>query len=440
MHAESMRHYDKVERVAQQLRRRRPGQPISMHKRAVSHVVPKRKDLRHSDAKIDVRDLDEIIEIDAAGRTCTAEPGVTFTDLVRATLSYGLVPFVVPELRTITIGGAVAGCSIESMSFACGGFHDTCLEYELITAKGDVLRCTPDNEHALIFQMMHGSFGTLGILTQLKFKLTPAKKFVRLEHHTHSTLESFKAEIQEHYTKKDIDFMDGFVHAPNKYVLSVGWFVNEAPYTNRYDWMKVYYKSTEVRTEDYLETDQYFFRYENGVTNPTFKNPLRRLLFGKFFHTTELLRVAERWPWLIPAKKPQLTIDLFLPFSKLGTFLDWYRTDFAYYPLWVVPYKLMRKYEWLADEYASRIEDELFIDLAIYGAKQREDRNDYRVLEEAIARADGIKTLISYNYYSEDEFWRLWNKPNYDAVKRITDPENVFRNLYEKTCKAAHGE
>src|SRR5262245_23733319 len=90
MHAESMRHYDKVERVAQQLRRRSPGQPISMQKRAVSHVVPKRKDRRHTDQKIDVRDLDAIIEIDTAGRTCTAEPGVTFTDLVRATLHYGL--------------------------------------------------------------------------------------------------------------------------------------------------------------------------------------------------------------------------------------------------------------------------------------------------------------------------------------------------------------
>ena len=59
---------------------------------------------------------------------------MTFVDLVAATLRHGLVPIVVPELKTITIGGAVAGCSIESMSFRYGGFHDTCLEYEVITA------------------------------------------------------------------------------------------------------------------------------------------------------------------------------------------------------------------------------------------------------------------------------------------------------------------
>src|SRR4029078_10481637 len=100
--------------------------------------------------KIDISDLTEILEIDPVKRICVAESGVTFVDLVSATLRHNLVPIVVPELKTITIGGAVAGCSIESMSFVHGGFHDTCLEYEVITANGDVITCTPDNEHKLV--------------------------------------------------------------------------------------------------------------------------------------------------------------------------------------------------------------------------------------------------------------------------------------------------
>ena len=84
------RHEEKVQRIAGQLRTRRPGTPVSIKKRAVSHMVPKRNDLRHSDEKIDVRDLDQIIEIDREAMTCTAEAGVTFTELVRATLPLGL--------------------------------------------------------------------------------------------------------------------------------------------------------------------------------------------------------------------------------------------------------------------------------------------------------------------------------------------------------------
>ena len=84
----------------------------------------------------DLVDFDAVIEIDPERGICIAEPGVPFCKLVDKTLPLGLVPIVVPELKTITIGGAVAGCSIESMSFQYGGFHDTCLEYEIITAHG----------------------------------------------------------------------------------------------------------------------------------------------------------------------------------------------------------------------------------------------------------------------------------------------------------------
>lgn len=140
-------HEQKTARIADQLKRRTGTKPVSLKKKAVSHEVPKLGDRRQFDDKIDISDLNGIILIDPVRRVCVAEPGVTFVDLVNATIRHGLVPIVVPELKTITIGGAVAGCSIESMSYKHGGFHDTCLEYEVITAKGDVLRCNPDNEN-----------------------------------------------------------------------------------------------------------------------------------------------------------------------------------------------------------------------------------------------------------------------------------------------------
>ncbi|MDC0710877.1 hypothetical protein POL68_20555 [Stigmatella sp. ncwal1] len=41
--------------------------------------------------------------------TCTAEPAVTFDEVVRAALRHGLVPIIVPEHKTISLGGSVAG-------------------------------------------------------------------------------------------------------------------------------------------------------------------------------------------------------------------------------------------------------------------------------------------------------------------------------------------
>ena len=433
-------HHVKVERIARQLRGHAGGRPVSLRKKGVSHQVPKAHDLRHHDDKIDVSDLTEILSIDPVGRICVAESGVTFVDLVAATLPHGLVPIVVPELKTITIGGAVSGCSIESMSFVHGGFHDTCLEYEVITATGDVVVCTPDNEHRLVFQMMHGSFGTLGIIARLTFKLIPAKPYVKLSYETYGTIAAYQAAIRRHFEARDVDFMDGIIHAPTCYVLSTGNFVEHAPYTSDYSWMKIYYQSTRTRSEDYLTTADYFFRYDRGVTNVRPTSFLGRLLFGKFLASTQWLRLGKQLRWLLRSEKPTLTLDVFLPFSRVPEFLAWYEREFGFYPLWCVPYRRVRDYEWLDESFYRNMTDRLFLDLAIYGMRQRGPRNYHRLMEEKLRELGGIKTLIAHNYYDEAEFWSIWNKRNYDEVKAITDPNNVFRDLYTKTCKTVMGQ
>jgi FAD/FMN-containing dehydrogenase len=432
------RHAIKVSRVVEQLRAHDGERPVSFRKKAVSHQVPKRNDARRHDDKIDLGDLDEILRIDLAARTCTAEPGVTFVDLVRATMRFGLVPMVVPELETITIGGAVSGCSLESMSFQYGGFHDSCLEYEILTANGELLRCTP-HTNPLVFQMIHGSFGTLGIVTELTFRLVPAKPYVRMQYDTYSNLADYKDAIWRHYRDRDVDFMDGIIHARDRYVLCLGRFADRAPYTNSYDWMKVYYKSTAQRRVDYLKTRDYFFRYDRGVTNVHPKSAIGRLLFGKLLSSSQLLRLAEKIPRVLPAHRPEVTVDLFIPFSKLDEYMQWHEKELGFFPLWCVPYRRVRDYEWISKDVFAGIDDELFVDLAIYGMKQPEGRNVYKEIEDELLRINAIKTLISYNYYDEETFWRIFDKSNYDAVKAITDPKNVFRNLYEKTCRAAQG-
>lgn len=434
------RHAEKVARISEQLRQRRSTAPLSREKRVVSHQVPKVHDKKHTDEKVNLLDFDEIIEIDPERRICIAEPGVPFCTIVDHTLPMGLVPIVVPELKTITIGGAVAGCSIESMSYVYGGFHDTCLEYEIITAKGDVLTCTPDNEHSLIFQMMHGSFGTVGILSRLVFRLIPAKPFVHLRHEQHTSIDSYMTSIWSHFEHRDVDFMDGIIHSPSHLALCVGDFVDSAPYTNRYDWWKIYYQSTATRREDYLKTPYYFYRYDQGVTNVHPKSFIGRLLFGRFLGSSQILRLAEKLRWLLlNDDRPDVTVDTFIPFSRLKEFLEWYAKDFGHFPLWVVPYARVHDYEWLTESFWAKLTDTLMIDIAIYGMKQRGDTNYYRLMEEKLQEINGIKTLISYNYYTEDEFWHIFNRTNYDTVKAITDPDNIFRTLYEKTCRAAMG-
>jgi len=443
---DGLSHEQKVDAVAKSVREHapfcRPGEFFSLKKAAVSHLVPNPGNPKHRDMKINIVDLSEILEIDPKSKSCVAEPGVTFEALVRETLKYHLVPLIVPELKTITIGGAVAGLAAESMSFRYGTFHDTCLEYELVTGTGQIISCSPE-QNGEIFEMVHSSFGTLGIVTRLKFKLLPAAPFVRVEYLHFPGLDPFLYAIQEHSRSRDVDFMDGIIHSPREIVLCLGSFVEEAPYFNRYHW-EIYYQSTRKREKDYLKTLDYLFRYDhdNFWVSRNFgqENKLLRLLSLPFApDSTRMLSLARRFPFLV-AGVPDVAADAVIPFAQMGAFLDWYLEVFNYFPLWILPFLIEKMYPWVNPNFIGEVKSNLFIGCGIYGFRQDGRRNYYKAFEEKVFDLRGVKALLSYNYYDESTFWRIFNRERYQRVKKITDPKNLFRDLYQKTCFAASRE
>ncbi len=86
----------------------------------------------------------------------------TYEDLCDATLPHGLMPLVVPQLKTITLGGAVTGLGIESTSLWHGLPHESVTEMQILTGDGRVVIATRDNEHSDLFYGFPNSYGTLG--------------------------------------------------------------------------------------------------------------------------------------------------------------------------------------------------------------------------------------------------------------------------------------
>ena len=279
-------HEDRVARVAEAIRlSSKQKRQVRFEKEVVSHFVPNPYASASSAPAIDFKPLNRLLDIDEARRTATVEPGLTFQELVHHTLPKGLMPVVVPELKTITIGGAISGCSLESTSYRYGGFHDNCLEYEYLTGTGEVRTCSPENDPD-VFHLLHGSYGTLGRLTKATFKLIPAKPYVRMEYRLFSTYEEFWKELNERCEAGDFTFIDGIVHDKNHFVLCLGEMVDEAPYVSDYEWLNVYYKSTLERREDYLTAEGYFFRYDAEChwltkTLPLLETKPVRALIGK---------------------------------------------------------------------------------------------------------------------------------------------------------------
>ena len=210
-------------------------------------------------------------------------------------------------------------------------------------------------------------------------------------------------------------------------------------YTHRYDWVRVYYKSTASRDEDYLETADYFFRYDRGVTNVRPKSLVGRLVFGKLMSSSQWLRLGKQFHWLLADKKPTVTLDVFVPFTKVPEFLAWYEREFNFYPLWCVPYRRVRDYEWLDDSYWAQLGDDLFLDLAIYGMRQRDERNAHRMMEEKAAgdrwAQDAHLAQLRYGEAGVlDDLQQAQLRCRVEVAAPIRT--TCFRDLYTKTCKA----
>lgn len=433
-------HEDKVTRVCKQVKMRAADrQPVRLQKEAVSHLVPNPYDRSGRLPRIDIKPLNQILHIDKDKRICVAEPGVTFADLVDATMRHGLIPHTVPELKGITVGGAVSGCSIESMSYRYGGFHDSCMEYEVVTGKGEVITCSPE-QNSDIFHMIHGSYGTLGIITKVAFRLLPARPYVRMEYVSFGDFDGFWGFLSERCAHADFDFVDAIIHTKDHLVVCLGRMVDEAPYLSRYDWLRIFYKSTAARREDYLTLPDYFFRYDTEChwltkTVPLMETLPVRLLLGRFvLGSTNLIKWSRRLRHIMRLKRrPEVVVDVFIPRKRFKDFFEWYKRDYSFYPLWIVPYRAPEIYPWIGKEYSKGMEGTLFIDCAVYGKLNNEPDIDYsEILEKKTIELNGIKTLISRNHFDEETFWKVYNRDNYDSVKLRTDPANLFNDLYKK--------
>ena len=112
----------------------------------------------------------------------------SYADLVDATLARGVMPCVVPQLKSITLGGALAGVGIEATSFRQGLVHETVIAFDVLTGDGRIVHCTPDNEHRALFYGFPNSYGTLGYALPVTARTLPVRPFVALEHRRYANV------------------------------------------------------------------------------------------------------------------------------------------------------------------------------------------------------------------------------------------------------------
>lgn len=414
-------------------------------KKPTSNLFRPREDSRRSD--LDAASLNHVIEIDAAKRMAEVEGMTTYADLVDATLPHGLAPAIVPELRSITVGGAVTGVGIESSGFRYGLVHDTVDELDVLVADGRVLTCSPDQRPELFYGFPN-SYGSLGYATRVRVGLITVKPFVRLEHVRFEDSEDLFAAIAAECAKPRCDFLDGVYFGPGEFVLTRAHFVETLPRggeTSDYTWMGQYWKSLRERPEDHLTIHDYLWRWDTdwfwcSKNLGANLKPVRLLLGRKRLNSVtyqKIMRASRRWPLsLLQHIRPRtesVIQDVDIPIANAAAFLTDFEAAIGIRPVWLCPFVVP------GDRFSLfRLRtDTPYINFGFWDMV-RSDKPDghYNALvEELVARHGGKKSLYSRSTYDEAAFWQEFDRDAYQALKRECDPEGRFPGLYEKAVQ-----
>jgi FAD/FMN-containing dehydrogenase len=378
---------------------------------------------------------------------------ISYEALVGACLAQGVMPAVVPQLKTITLGGAVAGVGIESSSHRRGLVHDTMLELEVLLGDGRIVTATADNEHADLFFGFPNSYGTLGYALRVKAKTIPVKPFVRLEHIGFSSASEYFGSLEKHLGTGDADFIDGTIFDEKRLFLTLGRFADSAPYTSDYTFEKIYYRSIAEKREDYLSIHDYLWRWDTDwfwcSKNVFAQNRFfRRFIFGKdrlgSRTYTKIMRwnsragVTKKIERVLGLHSESVIQDVDIPLGRAAEFFAFYAREIALWPQWICPIGLAshkrnftlypRQNDW-------------YVNFGFWDVKRTREAHPRghfnRMIEQKVAALGGIKSLYSDSYFPEGEFRAAYGGGAYDALKRKYDPGGAFPGLYAK-CVLKH--
>jgi FAD/FMN-containing dehydrogenase len=420
-----------------------------------------------SDARgLDTSGLTGVLGVDPETRTADVAGMCTYEDLVATTLPYGLSPLVVPQLKTITLGGAVSGLGIESASFRNGLPHESVLEMDILTGAGELLTASR-TQHSDLFRAFPNSYGTLGYSTRIRIELEPVAPFVALRHIRFHSLSEMVAAMERIVDTggrggTPVDYLDGVVFSADESYLCVGRRTTTPGPVSDYTGKSIYYRSIQHESaglkgaesaegvkDDRLTIHDYFWRWDTdwfwcsrvfGVQNPRLRRwwprrYLRSSVYSKLVAIDRRFSIADR----IEARngrppRERVVQDIEVPIERTRDFLEWFLDTVPITPIWLCPLRLRDHDGWPL--YPIR-PDHTYVNVGFWSSVPvgATEGMTNRAIEAKASGLNGHKSLYSDSFYTREEFDDLYGGEAYNTVKKTYDPDLRLLDLYAKAVQ-----
>lgn len=446
------RHRDGVRRLHESYAAIPPAAPVRLAK-TTSNLFRSRTG---TDAPgLDVSGLRGVVQVDPHARTADVQGMCTYEDLVDATLPHGLVPLVVPQLRTITLGGAVTGLGIESTSFRNGLPHESVLEMDVFTGAGELLTVGPGDP---VFEAFPNSYGSLGYATRIRIELEPVPAFVDLRHVRFDDLGELAGAVERITATREhdgarVDGLDGVVFSPDEAYLTLARWSEEPGRVSDYTGEHIYFRSLQERDTDRLTMYDYLWRWDTdwfwcsgafGLHDPRVRRLWPRRwrrsdVYHRLVRLDQRVGFTERRDRRHGVSRERVVQDVEVPVDRLVEFLDWFDTEIGMRPVWLCPLRL-REAEgpgsartWPSYPLEPGT---TYVNIGFWGTVLTDPGcpEGYlnRAVEEQVTALGGHKSLYSDAYYDEATFDSLYGTANLTKLRQELDPEGRLTGLYEK--------
>ena len=386
---------------------------------------------------VDISRLSHVLNVDIQAKTALVEPNVPMDRLVQTTLKYGLVPPVVMEFPGITVGGGYAGTSGESSSFKHGFFNRTINYVTMILGNGDLVKAS-ETERPDLFFGAAGAVGSLGIVTAVELQLIEATKYVETTYHPVNSVAEATQKLRQMATDFALDYLDGILFSLHQGLIITGRMTNNDPsnlpvrhFSRPSDpWFYLHAKDIASKmnpTTELIPLDEYIFRYDRGgfwVGRSAFKyfyapfNWITRWYLDNYLRARTLYTALHAGGF----STSYVVQDLALPYSTVNDFVDYTDKSFAIYPLWLCPLRqdcLQTFHPHTTErEKDGTMRPMLNVGLWGYGPPKRDTflTLNYE-LEAKLQELGGMKWLYANTYYSESDFWNIYDRKWYEALR-----------------------
>jgi hypothetical protein len=283
-------------------------------------------------------------------------------------------------------------------------------------------------------------------------ELIHACRYVELEYiPVGSTNEAVK-QLRHYQDDPEVDYMDGILYSMTSGVIMIG-RLTDAPMDRK---IQSFDKATDpwlyMHAEDILKRAQsekttyrelvpvqsYLFRYDRGVFWSglrAFKyfvtpfNRVTRFLLDPFMYSRTMVHALHR----SGLASRTIIQDYGVPYDAADEFVRWTDERTGIWPLWLCPVKSAPLGERSFSQ-GNNVKDDILLDVGIWDMGPSDAHAFIKLnrdFEAKVTELGGMKCLYAHAYYTEQEFWDIYDEKKYMELRRKYHAESL-PSVYDK--------